>query len=139
MAQSPVATSKQSDRIEISVPLRSAYLSTLRTMAATLGADAGFSIDEIDDVRLGIGEVVAALLDVASGDEQERVTATFLRGQEELTVMIPVPDSAEPPEFDELALGILNSVVDRFEVTSEVIILVKRAREAQGVDDSNPR
>lgn len=139
MSESPVVTSQSPDRVEITVPLRSAYLSTLRTMAATLGADAGFSIDEIDDVRLGIGEVVAALLDAASADGDERVTATFLTGRDELAVMIPTPRSTTPLQFDDLAMGILRSVVDRFEVTSEVVTLVKRAREARGADDSTER
>lgn len=132
MTDPAVFPSRPPDRIEISVPLRSAYLSTLRTMAASLGADAGFSIDEIDDVRLGIGEVVAALLDSPTGDD--RVNATFLTTTDELTVTIPTPGAAAPLEFDDLAMGILQSVVDHFAVTADAVTLVKRATDARAFD-----
>jgi serine/threonine-protein kinase RsbW len=137
MAEPSVLTSNPPDRIEISVPLRSTYLSTLRTMAASLGADVGFSIDEIDDVRLGIGEVVAALLESTPADRDVRVTATFLTGGDELSVIIPIPASGTTVAFDDLALGILRSVVDHFEVTAEGVTLVKRATEARGSDESS--
>lgn len=131
-------TASPRDRIEISVPLRSEYLSTLRTMAATLGADVGFSIDEIDDVRLGIGEVVAALLDLST-DADGRVSATFLTAADELTVTIPTPATAPQLQFDELAMGILRSVVDHFEITADAVTLVKRATEASDHDSSTDR
>jgi hypothetical protein len=48
--------------VEVSVPLRTGFIATLRTVAASLGADAGFSIDEIDDLRLAISEIVSSLV-----------------------------------------------------------------------------
>ncbi len=117
------------DRVEVSVPLRSAFLSTLRTMTAALAADAGFSIDEIDDVRLALGEVVTAYLDGGAAAD-DRALATFLIGEASLTVTVR-PERADPHvEFDELASGILAAVVDEYRVDGHGVTFAKRATEA---------
>lgn len=138
MSEPPRTESPSSDQIEITVPLRSVYLSTLRTVAASLGADAGFSIDEIDDVRLGIGEVVAALIEGA-GDRHQRVMAAFAVGAGEIVVDLQVVGGDTAVELDDLATGILHSVVDRWEVTDTGVVLAKRATEVAGLaGDTSP-
>jgi serine/threonine-protein kinase RsbW len=123
-------------RVEVIVPLQSAFLSTLRTMTAALAADAGFSIDEIDDVRLALGEVVTAYLDAGSGTEgdgdagNDRAHATFLVGDASLTVTVRPEHGEARVEFDELASGILAAVVDDHRVGDDGVTLAKRAVEA---------
>jgi serine/threonine-protein kinase RsbW len=121
-------------RVEVIVPLQSASLSTLRTMTAALAADAGFSIDEIDDVRLALGEVVTAYLDAGSpgdGDAgNDRAHATFLVGDASLTVTVRPERGDARVEFDELASGILAAVVDDHRVGDDGVTLAKRAVEA---------
>lgn len=133
MSESPRTDSSSPDQIEIIVPLRSMYLSTVRTVAASLGADAGFSIDEIDDVRLGIGEVLAAMIEGAGDDRGQRVTAAFAVDAGEITVELHVVDGDTEVELDDLATGILASVVDRWEVLDTGVVLVKRATEVAGL------
>jgi len=123
------------DRIEISVPLRTDYLATLRTMAAALGADAGFSIDEIDDMRLAISEVVSSLVDAAESDgavdaHAERLDAIFEVANAGIIVSISARDGVTDVELDELASGILGSVVDRHDIVGGTVTLVKRPAEA---------
>lgn len=141
MSESLSPTPSSSDRIVLTVPLRSDYLSTVRTVAASLGADAGFSIDEIDDVRLGIGEVVAALVDSVGGSDA-RVTVAFTIDSGEVTIEIQVDGDDTILQLDELATGILRSVLDRFEVRAGGAELMKRAVEVaagQVVDGSTVR
>ena len=53
------------DLVEVMLPLEHRHASTVRVVAAALGADAGFDIDEIDDLRLGVDEAVAAIVAVS--------------------------------------------------------------------------
>jgi len=129
MSAPATSPSDSADRIDVSVPLRTANLATLRTIAASLGADAGFSIDEIDDVRLGLSEVLSALADGADDGEPERVTASFVVSPGELAIVVRSDRARGGVELDELAAGILSSVVDRFETAGDQVTLVKRATE----------
>lgn len=119
-------TADGADRIEITVPLRTEFFATLRTMAASLGADAGFSIDEIDDLRLGISEVVGSF----AADPSDRIRAQFDLGHGRLVVSISSSNATQDPVLDELATGILNTVVDRCEIGDGGVTLTKHASEA---------
>jgi len=121
--------SVSSHRVEVSVPLRSEFVATLRTMAASLGADVGFSIDEIDDLRLALSEVVSSLLDI-EGSPDDRITASFDLLGGGVTVTITTDRVGVAIELDDLAVTILDSVVDRYEIDGANVTLVKLASEA---------
>lgn len=119
------------ERIDVSVPARSQHLATLRTIAAALGADAGFSIDEIDDLRLAISEVVASVLDSDSEiDADDRIDIQFGTGGAQVTAAISLRGGDAVLALDDLATGILSSVVDSFANADGAVVLVKRAAEA---------
>jgi len=109
--------------------LRTEFVATLRTMAASLGADAGFSIDEIDDLRLAISEVVSSLADV-EGSPDDRVGAAFDLHGEGVTVTITTDRDGARIELDDLAATILGSVVDGYDVDGATVTLTKLASEA---------
>ena len=117
-----------SHRVEVSVPLRTEFVATLRTMAASLGADVGFSIDEIDDLRLALSEVVSSLLDI-EGSPDDRITASFDLLGGGVTVTITTDRVGVAIELDDLAVTILDSVVDRYEIDGANVTLVKMASE----------
>ena len=65
---SPVAPSTDgSAHVDVTVPLRPEYASIVRLVTASLGADAGFTVDDIDDLRLAMSEVFSALVDASAG------------------------------------------------------------------------
>jgi hypothetical protein len=107
------ATSKP-DRVDVSVPLRAAFASTLRTLAASVGADAGFSVDELDDLRLALSEVFSVLVDAAPSDSRALVSIAVTPG--ELLVSIGSDQAEIVFELDALAAGILQSVTDKYEI-----------------------
>ena len=130
-----------SDQVEIIVPVRPRCGSTLRVLTSALAADCGFSIDEIDDIRLGLSEVFNVLSDTVSGTDHEstghRVRVTFHPGDDRLAVMVhSVPGSSTPLEFDELATSILRSVLDDVTIGDEGVSMVKRASEARAPTDA---
>jgi serine/threonine-protein kinase RsbW len=119
----------ENDTVDVTLPLRARHASVLRTIAATLGADIGFSVDEIDDLRLGLSEVFTILVDAADTDAA-RVTVRFRLDDDALAVVAePAGAAGRPVEIDPLAGSILDSVLDDFEVTADGVRLVKRATE----------
>jgi serine/threonine-protein kinase RsbW len=131
-AMTPSARASSSggtDRVEVSVPLRTEFFATLRTIAASLGADAGFSIDEIDDLRLAISEIVTSLAD-GQYDPDDRIDASFELQPGALTVTLNTRGSATSIQLDDLASSILASVVDRYDLDGASVTLVKSASEA---------
>lgn len=132
-----------SDQVEIIVPVRPRFGSTLRVLTSALAADCGFTIDEIDDIRLGLSEVFNVLSETVSADgdtaDDSRVRVTFRTDTDQLTVKVhSVPGSAAPLEFDELATSILHSVLDAVTIDDEGVSMVKRANEANApIDDAS--
>ncbi len=112
------------DVVEVSVPLRAEFGSTLRVLVAASGADAGLNIDDIDDLRLAVSEVFTILTDLEGSGrcitrlriEPAKVSVTMGRG---------VPD--DPIELDALASTILSSVVDGHEIVDGAVVLTKRS------------
>ncbi len=126
MATELEPTSVEDDHFEVIVPLRTRYASTVRMIAASLGAEAGFTVDEIDDVRLALDEVFSLLAEHHVGD---RVRATFRLDGSQLIVRLTRESGPVDVEPDELAANILRSVVDRYEFASDGVTLSKRASE----------
>src|SRR3954465_158666 len=115
------------DHFEVIVPLRTRYASTLRMIAASLGAEAGFTVDEIDDVRLALDEVFSMLAERHAG---ERVRTTFRVADHELVAALVLESGIVDVTPDELAANILRSVVDRYDFAGDGVTLVKRAAES---------
>jgi anti-sigma regulatory factor (Ser/Thr protein kinase) len=119
-------TSVDDDHFEVIVPLKTRYASTVRMIAASLGAEAGFTVDEIDDVRLALDEVFSLLAEHHVG---ERVRTRFRLDDHELIATLTLETGPVDVEPDQLAANILRSVVDRYEFTNDAVILSKRASE----------
>ena len=130
------------DVVELMLPLEHRHASTVRVVAAALGADAGFDIDEIDDLRLGVDEAVAAIVAVTSdtngangsGVAAARLVLHFETESGAVTVRAtrtpPVPLTRA--DVDGLALRILEAVSDRFDVVDGALVLTKRAATHNG-------
>ena len=131
-ADTSLNTADGANLVEVTVPLRTDYIATLRTVAASLGADAGFSIDEIDDLRLAISEIVSSLIDSTTSND-DRIVATFDVSATGVAVVITTRRGELQIELDDLATSILQSVVDEYEVVGPSVNLVKSASEAVGL------
>ena len=68
--------SSAGELITLDFPLTARHASTVRVVAASLAADCGFNIDEIDDLRLGINEAVSIMTDV-DAPAQARLLVEF--------------------------------------------------------------
>jgi serine/threonine-protein kinase RsbW len=79
------------NRVELTVPASAAYVSVLRTVAASLAVKRDFTIDEIDDLRIAVDEACALLLDRAG--RPRHLTASFDGDDVSLVVTVTIADS----------------------------------------------
>ncbi len=112
--------------IEIEVPLQAERAATVRVVAASLAADAGFSVDEIDDLRLAISEVFSILVDASP---HGRARIGFSVTDSAIRAMISTIGDDAGIEIDDLGANILRAVVDEYHVDGSSIELVKTASE----------
>jgi hypothetical protein len=121
--------SSAGELITLDLPLTARHASTVRVVAASLAADCGFNIDEIDDLRLGINEAVSIMTDIDAPPEA-RLLVQFEVHHATIAVAVRRTevdglDGDEP--IDELARRILGVVVDSFEISDGSFLLSKSA------------
>lgn len=122
------------DHVELDVPLASRYASTVRAVAASVGAELGFSVDDIDDLRLGVNEAVSILSDV-DDPSGARLHIRFESVEAAITVRCSRRGVDEPvvdTDIDVLARRILDAVVDEYSVDESGQITVVKRRLAVG-------
>jgi serine/threonine-protein kinase RsbW len=97
--------------VSLRVPADGAYVSVLRTMTAGLAARLDFTVDDIEDLRIAVGEACALVLPVAvpGGD----LEADFRQTTGTLTVSVRVPtaDRAEP-DYESFAWQVLSTLAE---------------------------
>lgn len=129
VGQTPTADTSQTstpDRIDVAVPLRDEFASILRTLAASVGVEAGLSVDELDDLRLALSEIFAVL--AGTGPTEGRALVSIELAPGELLVSIRSDQDVEY-ELDELASSILRSVTDGYEVGPNSFTFSKRSTD----------
>lgn len=114
-----------SDRaVRLSLPASPRYLAAARVVAASLGAESGLSVDDLDDLRLGMNEFVSLL--VEAGSEEDRVELEFEVDDGTITVRGALSDGAAAPvEADELTRRIVEAVVDHHRLDGSSFSLTK--------------
>jgi serine/threonine-protein kinase RsbW len=95
--------------VELRLPADSAYVSVLRTTTAGLAARLDFPIDDIEDLRIAVGEASAMVLPEA--EDGTDLLCLFFLAPGELTVRVEVT-SSEPvePDYDSFAWQVLSTL-----------------------------
>lgn len=109
-AQTGAATSEDERAdVELRLPADSAYASVLRTTTAGLAARLDFPIDDIEDLRIAVGEASAMVLPEARPDSD--LVCRFYMNPGELTVRIGVEvDHDVVPDEDSFAWQVLTTL-----------------------------
>ena len=111
------------DRVRLSIPADPRYLSAARVVAASLGAESGLSVDDLEDLRLGVNELVACLIDGVQGDG--RIDLELASGDGSVTVRGEIHGGGGAPAPDELTMRILEAVADHHELDGASFTLTK--------------
>jgi anti-sigma regulatory factor (Ser/Thr protein kinase) len=109
--------------VRLSVPASPRFLSAARLVAASLGAESGLSVDDLDDLRLGVNELVSLLIE--SADATGRIDLEFEVGDDHVTVKGVIDGAAAPIELDELTRRIVAAVADHHELDGASFSLTK--------------
>src|SRR5829696_9762626 len=88
--------------VELRLPAEGAYATVLRTTTAGLAARLDFTIDDIEDLRIAVGEASALVLPEA--DAGSDLVCRFHMAPGRLTVMVAVASSA-PSHVDRDSFG----------------------------------
>ncbi|MFC7493755.1 MULTISPECIES: anti-sigma factor [unclassified Nocardioides] len=95
--------------VELRLPADRAYASVLRTTTAGLAARLDFPIDDIEDLRIAVGEASAMALEEATPGTD--LTCRFYQSPGELTVGVSVSvDGAIEPDTDSFAWQVLTTL-----------------------------
>lgn len=116
---------RDADVVEIRMPAHSAYLSVLRTTAATLAARLDFTLDDVEDLRIAVTEASTILLGHAVSDSE--ISCRFTLSGTMLTVragcVLTSDSSAADHEStsvirrDSFAWTVLTALVDSVDIT----------------------
>jgi serine/threonine-protein kinase RsbW len=101
-------------RIQLIAPAERGSVRLARILAAGVAADAGLSIDDTEDLRIAVSELVALLVD-GLDDPSLSIEVAFVRDVGEVVIEGHRPAVAGRPDVadvDDLALEILRVVVD---------------------------
>jgi serine/threonine-protein kinase RsbW len=95
--------------VELRLPADSAYVSVLRTTSAGLAARLDFTLDDIEDLRMAVGEASALVLPEAESGAD--LTCEFFMSPGELTIRVGVPSRApSEPDEDSFAWQVLTTL-----------------------------
>lgn len=102
----------EAEEINLTLPARVQYARVARLTVTGLASRMGFTYDEIEDLRIAVGEMCGILLDDGPGRLSVRCQ---LRG-DLLVVEATRQPAGQPVQLSELTRQILASVVDHFDV-----------------------
>ena len=101
---------------EVRLPADSAYVAVLRMTTAAIAARLDFTLDDIEDLRMAVGEASAMLLERARPGGQLLARYQLGDGRIDVSVSVDVVD-ATPPDTDSFAWQVLTTTAT--EVSAE--------------------
>ena len=122
-----------SSEISMSIPAESRFVALARVAAASLAAELDFTIDEIEELRVGANELVAILIETAEDQAVPNVDLRFLIGSGTIELWGSVPGADSPgtdDPLDYLTTQILDAVVDEHQVGPSSGHIIKRRASA---------
>jgi serine/threonine-protein kinase RsbW len=115
----PPGSASTPDTIRMTIPAGLAFVRLPRVAIAALATRSGFSYDEVEDLRLAVGEVCQVLLEGADRDGTLEIQFTVSRGSIRVEVAIDAPAGRLDVVGEKLAEQILAATVGRIEVADD--------------------
>jgi serine/threonine-protein kinase RsbW len=113
-----IITSDTTADVELRLPTDGAFISVLRTATAGLAARLDFTLDDLEDVRMAVGEAAALVLEAADPDAD--LTTRFWMRPRELKIAVSTPaTSPVAPEPDSFAWTVLTTLARDAQVRAE--------------------
>lgn len=122
---------ESAERVEVTIPARAEFVSVARLTAATVAARQGFTYDEIEDLKIAVGEACTSLI-LSRTEPGQPLRIRFVINRDALEIAIetqgpgitlygpaaPAGAAGEDHPFDEGRLGIflMQCLVDEVEI-----------------------
>ena len=117
------------DEIKLTLPPKPEYVSLARLTIASVANTMGFSIGDVEDLKVAISEACTNALS-HSQNKQESYDLSYLIGDQHLEFTVSdrgmgfEPDAITPPHLDGQQIGgfglfIIKSLMDRVEIVSK--------------------
>ncbi len=131
-------TPAPSAEISVVLPADSRFVATARVTTASLAAELDYSVDQIDELRVGVNELVALLVEWAEDHDLPRVELRFQISDDAVVIEGTAIDASGAPAgeasgaaageagLDVLTRQILAGVVDEYEIDGGRGRIVKR-------------
>ena len=114
--------------VQLSIPAHSRMLRFARVAAATLAVDLPFTLEDIEDLRVAVDELAAAVIDGL--DDSMMLELGFDIQGTDLVIDGRVPGAGSVPELHPVAQELINMVADSYELSegdgARMFRLVKR-------------
>jgi len=126
----------ESTVIRLAIPAAPEYLRLARLAAADVASRAGFSFEDIEDLRIGVDELCHLLM--TPGAEEDHLQLTFKLAPDTVAVEGEGPPGADHAAViqSDLSRTIVTAVVDEHEVSRDGGVLrfrlLKRAPNREG-------
>lgn len=107
------------------MPADSANVSLVRSLTAGIAARSGFTIEEVEDLRIAVGEACTLVLEALGADrdpglERPDLLVDYFLANSEITVAVSAPAAGVvPPSDDSIAWQVLTSLTSRAEMVSD--------------------
>jgi serine/threonine-protein kinase RsbW len=111
------AASDAPDCIRLELPVDSRYMRVVRLVASGLGATVGFDVEGVDDFRIAVDELCAAMLEMSDGSDLELSFEVRDDGIEVNGQTMTDPDARLGTERFALSEQILRVAADRYTVS----------------------
>lgn len=115
------------DIIKISIPRKPDYISLVRLTASGIAHSMALNIDDIEDIKVSIGE---ACINALSLNSTEEISLVFEIDEDKLCIKVKDVKENIPKELDqskerELGILIIKSLMDEVEFSDEEIKMIK--------------
>jgi serine/threonine-protein kinase RsbW len=118
MNETPTETSTATGEIRLEIPAAPEYLRLARLAVADVGARAGWSYEDIDDLRIAVDELCYA---IGAGAEHGRLTLTYRVDGQQIEVLGRGEETTPLAAPGELARAIIAAVVDEFDLDVDAL------------------
>lgn len=76
------------DVIKLKIPAKGEYLSLIRLTASSVAAKMGFNIDDIDDVKVSVGEACTSILESMNPGEESEFKIEYTISDDKLKIKV---------------------------------------------------
>lgn len=114
------------DRIALTIPNRPDYISLVRLTTSGIGSSMALDIDDIEDIKVSIGEAcINSLI-----DDSEEINITFMIDEEKISIEVSnvieeIPNDMDEKKERELGLLIIKSLMDQVNFNEKGIEMIK--------------